>query len=127
MVFVLLWGYPFLTIGLGYGPGLAGGLLSMMVLAGPAIGPVLGQLTAQHPRRRSNLIFAVLIATMVAWTAVLLWPGRVPLPVVVILMLVLASNGPASAIGFDFARSFNPAARLGTATGIVNMGGFTPR
>jgi len=125
MVFVLLWGYPFLTLGMGYGPGLAGGLLTMMVLAGPVIGPVLGQLTGAYPLRRSNLIFGVLLTTMAAWTAVLLWPGRAPLPVVMMLMLVLASNGPASAIGFDFARSFNPTARLGTATGLVNMGGFT--
>ena len=28
-------------------------------------------------------------------------------------------------IGFDFARTFNPSTRLGAATGIVNMGGFT--
>jgi hypothetical protein len=28
-------------------------------------------------------------------------------------------------IGFDFARTFNPSERLGTATGIVNVGGFT--
>lgn len=125
MVFALLWGYPFLTLGMGYGLGLAGGLLTMMVLAGPVIGPVLGQLTGAYPLRRSNLIFGVLLTTMVAWTAVLLWPGRAPLPVVMVLMLVLASNGPASAIGFDFARSFNPTARLGTATGLVNMGGFT--
>ena len=27
-------------------------------------------------------------------------------------------------IGFDFARTFNPQNRLGTATGIVNVGGF---
>ena len=27
-------------------------------------------------------------------------------------------------IGFDFARTFNPPNRLGTATGIVNVGGF---
>jgi hypothetical protein len=27
-------------------------------------------------------------------------------------------------IGFDYARTFNPAGRLGSATGIVNVGGF---
>jgi len=27
-------------------------------------------------------------------------------------------------IGFDFARTYNPGHRLGTATGIVNVGGF---
>jgi MFS family permease len=125
MVFALLWGYPFLTLGLGYGPGLAGALLTTMVLAGAVIGPVLGNLTGHYPLRRSNLIFGVLAATVVAWTVVLVWPGRAPLPLVVLLMLILAAYGPASAIGFDFARSFNPDSRLGTATGVVNMGGFT--
>jgi hypothetical protein len=28
-------------------------------------------------------------------------------------------------IGFDYARTFNPAGRLGSASGIVNVGGFT--
>lgn len=123
-VFALLWGFPFLTIGLGYSPGLAGGLLTMMVVAATVIGPVLGGLTGAFPLRRSNLVFAVLTVTVLAWTVVLVWPGRAPLPLVVVLLVVLASNGPASAIGFDLARSFNPAVRLGTATGIVNMGGF---
>ena len=27
-------------------------------------------------------------------------------------------------VGFDFARTFNPSATLGTAQGMVNMGGF---
>ena len=67
----------------------------------------------------------MLVATVVIWTVVLLWPGPAPLPVVVILMLVLSANGPASAVGFDFARSFNPTPRLGVASGIVNVGGFT--
>lgn len=124
MVFVLLWGYPFLTAGLGHSPGTAGALLTLMVLAGPVIGPVLGQLTAQYPLRRSNLIFGVLIATVLSWTVVLAWPGAVPLPVLVLMLLTLAAYGPASAVGFDFARSFNPATRLGAASGIVNMGGF---
>jgi sugar phosphate permease len=125
MVFVLLWGYPFMTAGLGYSPSLAGALLTVMVLAGPVIGPVLGQLTAQYPLRRSNVIFGVLIATVVIWTVVLLWPGPAPLPLLLLLLFVLAAYGPASAVGFDFARSFNPSARLGAASGIVNMGGFT--
>jgi MFS-type transporter involved in bile tolerance (Atg22 family) len=107
-----------------YPGAMAGALLTLMVLAGPVIGPVLGQLTAQYPLRRSNLIFGVLIATVLSWTLVLVWPGPVPLPVLVLMLLTLAAYGPASAVGFDFARSFNPATRLGAASGIVNMGGF---
>ena len=39
-------------------------------------------------------------------------------------MAALAIGGPGSMIGFDFARTYNPGHRLGTATGIVNVGGF---
>ena len=124
MVFALLWGFPFLTLGLGYSPTQAGWLLTLMVLTATVIGPVLGALTARYPMRRSNLIFGVLILTIAVWTVVLLWPGAAPLPVIVVLVLTLAAYGPASAVGFDFARTFNPSTRLGAATGIVNMGGF---
>jgi MFS family permease len=125
MVFALLWGYPFMTLGLGYSAAEAGWLMTLMVLAATVIGPVLGALTARYPLRRSNLIFGVLILTIAVWTMVLLWPGAAPLPVIVVLVLTLAAYGPASAVGFDFARTFNPSTRLGAATGIVNMGGFT--
>jgi hypothetical protein len=59
------------------------------------------------------------------WTVVLVWPGRAPLWLLVVLVLSMAANGPGSAIGFDVARTSNPAGRLGTASGIVNVGGFT--
>jgi len=124
MVFALLWGYPFMTVGLGYSPALAGSLLTMMIFTAALIGPALGQLAGRYPARRSNLIIGVVIATVLVWSLVLIWPGQPPLPLVVLLIMVLAAYGPASALGFDFARSFNPAGRLGTASGIVNMGGF---
>ena len=81
-------------------------------------------MTALYPLRRSNLVLGVVAITVVAWTVVLVWPGRLPLPVLVGLVLVLALNGPASMVGFDFTRTFNPQQRLGSATGMVNVGGF---
>jgi hypothetical protein len=44
--------------------------------------------------------------------------------VLVALVVVLASNGPGSLMGFDYARTENEAERIGSATGIVNVGGF---
>ena len=41
-----------------------------------------------------------------------------------LLVVVLASNGPGSLLGFDYARTENPSHRLGSASGIVNVGGF---
>jgi hypothetical protein len=42
----------------------------------------------------------------------------------VALIVVISVGGPGSMVGFDFARTFNPSATLGTAQGMVNMGGF---
>jgi hypothetical protein len=44
--------------------------------------------------------------------------------VLVLLVVVLATNGPGSMIGFDYARTENPVERLGSASGVVNVGSF---
>jgi MFS family permease len=123
-VFALLWGYPFLVVGEGRSPATAAGLLTLLVLVGMAVGPVLGRLCGRWPLRRSVLVFTILGATATAWTVVLLWPGPAPLPLLVALVIVLGTNGPGSMIGFDYARTWNPAERQGSASGVVNVGGF---
>ena len=96
----------------------------MFVLTGMAAGPLIGVLVQRHPLRRSWLVLGVVTTNAVGWGPVLAWPGRAPLPVLVLLVLALGLGGPGSMIGFEFARTFNPPNRLGTATGIVNVGGF---
>jgi sugar phosphate permease len=122
--FALLWGYPFLVVGQGLAPGTAAGLLTLLVLIGMGVGPLLGRLSGSWPLRRSALVFGILAATVSVWTVVLLWPGRAPLPLLVLLVLVLGTNAPGSMIGFDYARTYNPAERIGSASGLVNVGGF---
>ncbi|MGY2067496.1 MFS transporter [Blastococcus sp. SYSU DS0619] len=123
-VFALLWGYPFLVVGQGVGPGTAAGLLTLLVVVGMGVGPLLGRLCGRWPLRRSVLVFSILGATATVWTVVLLWPGRAPLALLVVLVVVLGTNGPGSMIGFDYARTENPVERMGSATGLVNVGGF---
>jgi MFS family permease len=123
-VFALLWGYPFLVRGEHLSSATAGTLLTVMVFVGMAVGPTLGRLTQRWPMRRSALTLTVVGSTVVVWTIVLLWPGPAPLALLVVLVVVLASNGPGSMVGFDYARTFNPSSRLGSASGIVNVGGF---
>ncbi|QNG35274.1 MFS transporter [Geodermatophilaceae bacterium NBWT11] len=123
-VFALLWGYPFLVLGQGLSTGTAAGLLTLLVVVGMGVGPLLGKLCGRWPLRRSVLVFGIAGATITAWTVVLLWPGRAPLWLLVVLVVVLASNGPGSMIGFDYARTWNPVHRLGSASGVVNIGGF---
>ncbi|GGK80782.1 MFS transporter [Mangrovihabitans endophyticus] len=124
-VFALMWGFPFLLAGEGVSRATASALLTVFVVTGMAAGPVIGVLVQRHPLRRSWLVLGVIAVNAAAWGVVLLWPGRAPLPVLVTLVVALGLGGPGSMIGFEFARTFNPPHRLGTATGIVNVGGFT--
>jgi MFS family permease len=124
LVFGLFWGYPYLVQGQGLSPAAAGALLTVLVVAGIAVGPALGGLAGRWPLRRSALVLGIVASSAAAWTVVLAWPGQAPLPLLVLLVVVLAANGPGSMVGFDFARTENPPARLGSASGIVNVGGF---
>ena len=123
-VFSLLWGVPFLSVGLGYGPETASLFLTLLVGAALIVGPIFGILTARFPQRRSNVVLGIVIALGMAWTLVLAWPGQPPVWTVVLLVICIGIGGPGSIIGFDFARTFNPLRSLGSATGIVNVGGF---
>ncbi|GAB3971970.1 MFS transporter [Streptomyces sparsus] len=125
MVFLLLWGLPFLVRAQRMSVGDAGALLTVVVLSNMAIGLVFGQIIARHHRARAPIALGTVAATALVWAAVLGWPGRVPLWALVVLCVVLGACGPASMVGFDFARPANPPERQGTASGIVNMGGFT--
>ncbi|TPW70866.1 nitrate/nitrite transporter [Schumannella sp. 10F1B-5-1] len=124
-VIAILWGYPMLTAGLGYGPGPAAAIMSLLAVGALIWGPLFGFLIARFPLRRSSLILVVVTGIAVAWAVLLLWPGTPPLPVVVLFFLAVSAGGPGSLIGFDVARSFNPSHAFGSASGIVNVGGFT--
>jgi sugar phosphate permease len=123
-VFALLWGYPFLVAGQGLSPSTAGTLLMLMTVTTVLTSPLIGGFVTRYPFSRSTLILWIVVAIMTVWAVVLLWPGRAPLPLLVVLVAVTAVGGPGSMIGFDLARTFNPPTRLGSATGIVNVGGF---
>ncbi|PSL39421.1 sugar phosphate permease [Labedella gwakjiensis] len=123
-VFTLMWGFPFMVFGLGIDERLAASLLLVVVASGVVVGPILGVLSARFPYRRSNLVLLIVALVFSAWTLLLLWPGTPPLAVLVVLLVFLGIGGPGSLIGFDYARTYNPARSLGSANGVVNVGGF---
>lgn len=123
-VFLLTWGFPFLVEGHGVPGAIASGLMSIFVIVAIVIGPILGALTARYPAQRSKIALSIVVTMSLMWVVVLLWPGPAPLWLLIILMAAIAAGGPASAISFDFARTFNPPNLMGTATGLVNVGGF---
>lgn len=123
-VFALMWGVPYLTVAQGQSAGVAGALLTVSVVAAIAAGIVIGIATGRIPHRRSRIVLGIIASNALVWTVVLALPGRAPLWLLVILIVVISVGGPGSMVGFDFARTFNPSAILGTAQGMVNMGGF---
>ncbi|MFI7352935.1 nitrate/nitrite transporter [Streptomyces avidinii] len=125
MVFLLLWGMPFLVEAQGLSRTTAGGLLTLVVASNMALGLAYGQIVGRRQSARIPLALGTVGLTALLWAAVLVYPGdRAPMGLLVALCLVLGTCGPASMIGFDFARPANPAERQGTASGITNMGGF---
>ncbi|MDY6869485.1 MAG: MFS transporter [Actinomycetota bacterium] len=123
-VFALMWGVPYLTVSQRLSTSAAGTLLSISVASAIASGIVIGVLSGRHPHRRSWLVLGIIGSNALVWTVVLALPGRAPLWLLVTLVVVISVGGPGSIVGFDFARTFNPSATLGTAQGMVNMGGF---
>lgn len=120
----MLWGFPFLVTGQGLSETTASSLLIVMVLTAIGAGPLLGAVTSRVPFRRSQLVIGIVVAIMVVWAIVLAWPGRAPLGLLVLLVVVTALGGPGSMVGFDLTRSFHRSERFGRATGVVNVGGF---
>jgi MFS family permease len=123
--FVLLWGMPFLTAGEGRTTAEAASIMSLYVVVGMALGPIMGELSRRVPHLRSRaLVLPTVAVQAVAWLAVIAYPGPAPLWLLLALAVALATGGPASMIAFDHARTHNPSHRLSTATGVTNAGGF---
>lgn len=121
----LLWGMPFLVQGQGRSATVASSLLMVFVIGALLGGPALGAFIGRKPEARMPLVISYLSAAGVVWAVLLSWPGQIPLGVLFAGFAVLSLGGPASTIGFALARDYNPLPRVGTATGVVNVGGFT--
>ncbi|BBY96706.1 MFS transporter [Mycolicibacterium fallax] len=123
-VFALMWGVPYLTAAQGMSREAAGSMLVVSVAAAISAGIVIGIWTSRYPHRRARLVLGIIASNAAIWTAVLMLPGPAPVWLLVLLVVIISIGGPGSMVGFDFARTFNPGSILGTAQGIVNMGGF---
>lgn len=120
----LLWGFPYL-VEQGLSTGAAGSVLSMLVLGLLVGGPLIGVVISRRPDWRMPFVVGYLASTLLTWLVLLGWPGeRVPVVVLVVAFGWLSVGGPASSISFALARDYNPLHRVGTASGVVNVGGF---
>jgi MFS family permease len=122
-VLTLVWGMPFL-VAQGVPPAVASALLTVFVFGSMFGGPVVGSTISVRPAWRMPMVGGYLAGAAMVWTLMLSYPGPIPLAVLVPCFAFLSLGGPASMIGFALARDYNPLGRVGTATGVVNVGGF---
>lgn len=120
----MMWGMPYITHGEGRSTATASTLMTIYVLMSATAGPFVARLTQRHPLRRSSLVILMIAVSVVPWIAVLAWPGRAPLWLLVVLTGAIGVTLPGGAVGFDVLRTEHEPHRLGTATGIAIMGGF---
>src|SRR5699024_4766291 len=100
-VFGVLWGYPYLTEGLGYSPSTASSLLLLMVAVGCVANVSIGLVVTRRPVVRTPIAVLVAVACLIGWIALIGWPGgRPPLVVLVVVVVLFAVGGPASSVAF---------------------------
>lgn len=122
-VFGVLWGYPYLTQGLGYPPATASSLLLLLVVGGVVANLTITQIVGRKPEVRTPIALVVSLVCSAGWLLLIAIPSP-PLLVVAVVICLFSVGGPASAVAFMLARDYNPRHRISTATGVVNVGGF---
>jgi MFS family permease len=123
--FGVLWGGVYLVKGAGFTTEGAGAVLMAGVVGAALASPVLGQVIARRPVLRVPISLIVSIATITGWTvSVVAFGDHPPQGYVLALFLVMMLGGPVSMAAFAIARDYNPPGTLGTASGLVNVGGF---
>lgn len=123
--FGVLWGQPLLVDGDGFSPSAASAILMAGVLGAGIASPLAGWFIARHPNLRVALSLAVCATTVLGWAAVALVLGdHAPHAYIEVLFVLTMLGGPASMVAFAVARDYNPPRIIGTASGVVNVGGF---
>jgi MFS family permease len=120
-----LWGYPWLVETQGVTRGTAATWLAFSVAALAASAPFVGRLGSRGPAMQLRMALVTGTLLVVTWTAVLAWPGGTPPHALILVALAVSGVGSAvSVVAFMLARAGNPAHVAGSATGLVNCGGF---
>lgn len=120
-----LWGAPYLQQAVGLSAGQSALGISLLVVVSIVASPFVGRGLSRHPHHRATFVLVSMGIDLAAWLTMVAVPASwLPTFVIAALLAAIGFSNAASVAVFDIARSANPAARAGTATGLVNMAGF---
>jgi MFS family permease len=120
-----LWGVPFLVQAEGFSEARAATYLFLLVLAFAISGPIVGAVAGHRIARQNRTVLILGALLLLPWSAILFWPGgQVPHPLLLAGFLLCGLTAPAGMVAFDIGRRESPALSAGSATALVNCGGF---
>lgn len=122
--FGVLWATPYLVEVLGFSTAGASTVLLGGVVLAAVVAPGYGWLIGQRPHARVPIALGVSGVTVAGLVALVLCGYSPPAGFVVALFVVMATGVPVSMAAFALARDYNHQRTLGTASGLVNVGGF---
>ena len=120
----LLWAVPFLVTAQGQSHDFASLTLTSMVFFGFFITPLVANICSRRPQWRGKLVYLLVAVVNGTWVFVVIQPEALSPVVLFVAMLLISIGGPASMIAFDFSKDIVPKAKLGSANGFANVGGF---
>lgn len=122
--YALLWGSPYLVKACGFSTSQASVVLMGGVLFSALGGPILGWVIGRHAQMRTWIALGFCIFVAFGWLVIFALGAHPPVGYVVPFMIVMAIGGQISLFAFAVARDYNHVDSVGTASGIVNVGGF---
>jgi MFS family permease len=124
-VLTVLWGQPYL-VSLGFSSSAASEVLLATVIVMVTGNGAVGWLASRYPGARVGLAVAVAGLSVLGWAVLLIFLGDHPPRVYVVTFIIaMAMGNPASAVAFSIVREHNPPQVVGTAVGVVNVGGYS--
>ncbi len=121
-----VWGVPYMVASQGMSRATASTLLLGIVVALAVTGPVVGTLAGGRDatRRRASVLLPAVPA--LGWGLLVLWPTPdVPDGLLLAVLVATGAAAGGSMIAFEIARREAPAVSAGSATALVNCGGFS--
>lgn len=121
-VFVMLWGMPMMTAGLGFSKTEAGWVLTWFSVCMVLVGPLHGKISSRASGYRPWLTLGFVAVNITVWIVFFLAGGSY-LSLFILIGLVSLCT-PVANYGFDIVRENLDRTVVATATGLGNMGGF---
>lgn len=118
-----MWGIPYLMQIYGLSRTQASAY-SLLAAVGTIISGPLSGLISDKLQRRKPAMLAFCALPVIAWSALVFWPGKIPLNLLKLIFLFVGLGTGGYLTVMVLAKELNPPAIAGLATGTVNTGAF---